>query len=341
MNRILLFIWSALLLGLVACKSDPGDRIMTVLGPISISDMGTTLAHEHILVDFIGADSTGYHRWDKEQVTTKALPFLEEVHAKGCMTFMECTPAYLGRDPELLKILSEKSGLNIITNTGFYGARENIFIPSGAFDMTPEELAAAWITEFRDGIEESGIRPGFIKIAVDRNDSLMPMQEKLIRAAALTHRETGLVIMSHTGTDKPAFDQIAVLKEYGISPEAFIWTHAQAGTLDGWIRAARMGAWISLDNVNHENLQDYLGYLVEMKSAGLLDRVLISHDSGWYRVGQLDGGEFNGYTTIFTELIPELLQNGFDDDDIHILLEQNPARAFTIRIRTHDREALK
>jgi len=194
--------------------------------------MGTTLSHEHILVDFIGADSTGYHRWDKQAVIGQALPFLDELQTHGCKTFMECTPAYLGRDPELMKILARKTGLDILTNTGFYGAGKNKYIPSRAFQMSPEELAAEWTAEFREGIEGTGIRPGFIKISVDRNDSLIPMHEKLIRAAALAHLETGLVIMSHTGPDKPAFDQLGILEQYGVSPEAFIWTHAQAVTTD-------------------------------------------------------------------------------------------------------------
>jgi phosphotriesterase-related protein len=140
--------------------------------------------------------------------------------------------------------------------------------------------------------------------------------------------------MSHTGPDKPAFDQLGILAEYGVSPEAFIWTHAQAGTLDGWIKAARMGTWVSLDNVNKDKLGEYIDHLLEIKSAGLLDHVIISHDSGWYRVGEKDGGRYNGYTTIFTELIPALLQNGFDDEDIELLLHQNPSRAFTIQVRT-------
>jgi phosphotriesterase-related protein len=160
------------------------------------------------------------------------------------------------------------------------------------------------------------------------------MHEKLIRAAALTHLETGLAIMSHTGPDKPAFDQLGILAAYGVSPEAFIWTHAQAGSLEGWIKAARMGAWVSLDHVNREKLEEYIDHLSEIKSAGLLDRVIISHDSGWYRVGEEDGGKYNGYTSIFTELIPALLQKGFDNEDIEQLLHRNPARAFTIKIRT-------
>lgn len=334
MDKFRILIWSFIITGITACNSQTLPEIMTVLGPISASEMGTTLAHEHILVDFIGADSTGYHRWDKEAVIDKALPFLDELQANGCQTFMECTPAYLGRDPALMKSIASKTGLNILTNTGFYGSGKNKFIPSRAFKMSPEELAAEWIAEYKAGIEGTGVRPGFIKISVDRNDSLIPMHEKLVRAATITHLETGLTIMSHTGPDKPAFDQLDILAEYGVSPEAFIWTHAQAGTLDGWIKAARMGAWVSLDNINRDKLEEYIDHLSEIKSAGLLDRVIISHDSGWYRVGEEDGGRYNGYTTIFTELIPALLQNGFDNEDIEQLLHHNPARAFTIQLRT-------
>jgi phosphotriesterase-related protein len=290
--------------------------------------MGITLPHEHILVDFIGADSTGPHRWDKEKVVSRATPFLEEVRDLGCRTFIECTPAYVGRDPVLLKMLSEKTGLHIITNTGFYGAGNNHFIPDRAFSMTAEELAGEWIREYREGIGDTGIRPGFIKIAVDREDSLSPMHEKLIRAAAITHLETGLVIKSHTGTDAPAFNQLAVLEEVGVPAHAFIWTHAQGGTPEGWKKAAESGTWISLDHVNENGIEKYLESLQIMKDAGYLDRVLISHDSGWYRVGQENGGKYNGYTVIFEALIPALRDKGFSEDEIRQLIVHNPARAF-------------
>lgn len=334
MKKFRILTCALIITGLAACNRANPPEIMTVLGPISPSEIGTTLAHEHILVDFIGADSTGYHRWEKEAVVEKALPFLKELQEKGCRTFMECTPAYLGRDPELMKIIAEKTGLNILTNTGYYGARNNIFIPSAVLEKSPEELAAQWIDEFYNGIEGTAVRPGFIKMAVDRNDSLLPMHKTLIQAAALTHLETGLVIMSHTGTDKPAFDQLGILAEYGVAPEAFIWTHAQAGTLEGWIKAASMGAWVSLDNVNEKRIPDYIENLSAIKAAGLLDQVLLSHDSGWYRVGEKEGGRYNGYTTIFTALIPALLENGFNKEDIEDLLNHNPARAFSIHIRT-------
>ena len=334
MNKLRMVIWFALFVAISSCNTrNNTPEILTVLGPIPASEIGTTLSHEHILVDFIGADSSGYHRWVKEEVVEKALPFLRQLQDEGCLTFMECTPAYLGRDPELMKTLAEKTGLNILTNTGFYGARNNIFVPSRAFQMSPEELAAEWTGEFNHGIEGTGVRPGFIKMAVDRNESLDPMHEKLIRAAALTHLETGLVIMSHTGTDKPAFDQIKILQELGVSPEAFIWTHAQNGTLEGWIRAARMGTWVALDGVRKDRVEDYATHLAALKREGLLAHILISHDSGWYRVGQENGGRYNGYTAIFTDLIPALKEKGFTEEDIDQLLRKNPARAFAVKVR--------
>ena len=306
---------------------------MTVLGPIPAAEMGVTLVHEHILVDFIGADSTGYHRWDRQEVIEKVMPYLNEVQSYGCNTFIECTPAYLGRDPELLRTLAELTGLNIMTNTGLYGANNNKHIPQRAFGMTAEELAGEWIAESRDGIDGTNIRPGFIKIAVDQDDTLTPMHGKIIRAAALTSLETGLVIKSHTCTDKPAFNQLAVLEELEVPAETFIWTHAQLGTPEGRIRAARMGAWISFDNIKSDNINAYIEYLQEMKSAGLLDHVLISHDAGWYSAGVEDGGNYRGYTAIFREFLPALRQAGFSEDDIEQVLVRNPGMAFRLRIR--------
>jgi len=71
---------------------------MTVKGEISAKQMGKTLPHEHVLVDFIGADSVSRDRYDQEEVIKVVLPYLKEVKELGCQTFIECTPAYLGRD---------------------------------------------------------------------------------------------------------------------------------------------------------------------------------------------------------------------------------------------------
>lgn len=320
-----------------ACQEKPDQYIMTVKGPLPASEMGITLSHEHVLVDFIGADSTGYHRWDKEEVAHKVIPYLAEIQEHEVSTLIECTPAYVGRDPRLLEKLSEQTGLHLITNTGYYGARNNHFIPEHFYQMSAVELSELWVEEFENGIDGSGVRPGFIKIAVDGKDTLSDAHVKIITAAALAQKQTGMVIASHTGPDAPAFAQISVLQSHGVDPSHFIWVHAQGGSLEGNIKAAQLGTWISLDNVNlnrepgaAHSVDWYAARIAALKEAGLLHRVLISHDAGWYNPGEKDGGEFRGFTGIFTHLIPSLLLLDFTEEELDILLVENPRKAFSL-----------
>lgn len=333
--RIAVFLILAVLL---SCSQEKEELIMTVNGPIPASALGIALSHEHVLVDFIGADSTGYHRWNRQEVVKQVLPYLSELQEHQVSALMECTPAYLGRDPWILKALSEQSGMHLITNTGYYGAQNNRFLPADFYRLSAEELSRKWIEEFENGIENSGVRPGFIKIAVAGNDTLSKEHLKLITAAALAHKQTGLAIASHTGPDAPAFEQISVLRSHGVDPSCFIWVHAQGGSLEGNARAAQLGTWISLDNVNpgieagsQYDVNWYADRIQDLKEAGHLSRLLISHDAGWYKPEEADGGSFRGYTGIFTSLIPELRERGFSDDELKLLMQVNPGKAFSIR----------
>ena len=161
-----------------------------------------------MLVDFIGADRVSPSRYDRDAAFARALPHLERIYTLGCRTLVECTPAYLGRDPELLRRLSRASKLHILTNTGYYGAANDKFLPPHAFTEDADQLAARWIREARDGIDGTGIIPAFMKIGVDAGP-LSDVDRKLVRAAARTHRATGLPIYSHTGNGIAALAQVA------------------------------------------------------------------------------------------------------------------------------------
>jgi predicted metal-dependent phosphotriesterase family hydrolase len=304
----------------------PAGQIITVNGPVDANSLGKTLAHEHVMVDFIGADKINESRWDKTTVLNKVVPYFMEAKQAGVQAVVECTPAFLGRDVKLLKMLSDKTGIQFITNTGYYGARSNKHLPSWAFTETPEQLAARWIREFEHGIDGTNIKPGFIKISVDGpTNGLTEIHKKLVRAAAITHLKTGLTIFSHTGPARAAFEQLEILKEMKVKADAFVWVHAQAEkdkTMH--IRAAKMGAWISLDNIGVNN-DYYLEALAGLKEAGLLNKVLLSHDAGYYRPGEPDGGDFRGYTEIF-----KLLKR-FSEKDIEQLIIKNPAEALIIQ----------
>jgi len=303
----------------------------SVQGKIAVSKLGPALIHEHALVDFIGADKISPDRWRHDEVIRKVLPYLLEIKQRGIQTLVECTPAFIGRDVILLKKLSELSGLNILTNTGYYGASDNKYLPKWAFTETAEQLAARWSTEFEKGIEGTGIRPGFIKTGVN-NGKLSELHQKLIRAAALTHLKTGLTICSHTGPALPAREEIEILMQSGVHPSAFVWVHA-SGSAEELENVGQSGCWISLDGVNAENIGKHVEWISFLKNKRRLGQVLISHDAGWYRPGEPDGGAFRGFTTISDKLVPALKEHGFTDSDIHTLMVTNPAKALAIRIR--------
>jgi phosphotriesterase-related protein len=303
--------------------------IQTVTGPISADALGVTLMHEHVLVDFVGAADVSRSRYDADAVFRRALPYLKVVQSLGCATFVECTPPFLGRDVQLLKRLSEASGLRIISNTGFYGAAKDKHVPPFAYKETAEQLAGRWIDEAVTGIEDTGIKPGFMKIGVD-DAPLSEIDIKLVKAAAITHRATGLTIASHTGSGAAAIEQLDILDAAGVNPAGFIWVHAQSerdAVLH--VRAARRGAWVEFDGVSPASIDRHVEVVAHMKSERLLDRVLVSHDAGWYRVGEPNGGSFRPFTTVFTAFVPALKAKGLTDADVRQLLVDNPRRALS------------
>ena len=99
------------------------------------------------------------------------------------------------------------------------------------------------------------------------------------------------------------------------------------------MQVARADAWVEFDGVSSSSIDRHVELVTTMRNAGLLDRVLLSHDAGWYSVGEPGGGDVRGYDTMFTEFLPALRNAGFGDDEIEQLTVTNPANAFAIGIR--------
>lgn len=311
--------------------------VMTVRGPIRSGQMGMTLSHEHVLANFQPLADREKERWtyDRDEVVKVVLPHLEQIKKLGCRTFVDCTAVALGRDPRLLRRLSEETGLHILTVTGNYAAVDAHFLPPYVFTDSVDALAQRWIDEARNGIEDTGIRPGLIKLGFNGGPLTDP-EKKLIHAAAIAHRQTGLTIGAHTGPAVSAFAQLSILKKTGIHPSAWIWIHAQnEKDHSQHIKAARMGAWISFDGVSPPSLATHVELATKMRNEGLLHRVLVSQDAGWYHVGQPHGGDFRSYETVFTAFIPAIRAAGFTNADVRALFIDNPSKAFSIAVRTN------
>lgn len=273
------------------------------------------------MVDFAGAANIRPGRYDAEEVASVARPHLEAIRALGCRRLIDCTPNFIGRDPKLLARLSRECRLEIWTNTGLYGASNFKYLPDFARRESAEELAARWIVEARDGID--GIKPRLIKIGVNRGP-LHPLDRKLVEAAVLTSRATGLTIACHTGDGAAALDQLAILQAARYSPAKWVWVHAQ-NERDHAIheRIARAGGWVEFDGINEKSLEWHLDSIRFMASRQLLHRTLISQDSGWYHVGEPGGGTYRPYTYLYTHFLPQI-----DAAWRTQLLWTNPRKAF-------------
>ena len=287
-------------------------------GAALAAQMPSMLVHEHVLVDFVGADLIRPGRYNRDEVFRIARPKLEELGRLGCRRMLDCTPNFLGRDPELLARLSDATGLEIWSNTGLYGAADHKFVPAFARSETAAQLAKRWIAETREAWG-----PRFIKIGVNRGP-LDEIDRKLVRAAAITSRETGLTIASHTGDGAAAVEQLEIVNAETVSPAKFVWVHAQNEQEHSLHeKVARAGAWVEFDGIGPKTGEYHLECVRFLAAKGLLNRTLVSQDAGWYHVGEPGGGEFRGYTYLYSDFLPRL-----DPVRIPILMWENPRAAF-------------
>jgi phosphotriesterase-related protein len=99
---------------------------------------------------------------------------------------------------------------------------------------------------------------------------------------------------------------------------------------------ARRRAWVELDGIEPHSVGVHRDLVCSLRSLGLLGRVLLSHDAGWYEVGRPGGGKFRPFTTLFDELLPELEREGLTGAELHRLVVENPREAFAVRVRSVD-----
>lgn len=335
-------------LALPACRhvapSQSTKQVMTVNGLLDTSEMGVTLTHEHLFADLRSYEEQVRHalKIDVDEVVEVVRPHLERVRSLGCRTLVDCTATHVGRSPALIRRLSVESGLHMLTVTGNYLAADSRFVPEYVRSNTADQLARRWISEYRDGIEDSGVRPGLIKLGMN-GGPLTALEEKVFLAAVNTHLETGLTIATHVGpwrevdpgvNGMSASQMLDLLEKAGVSPSAWVWFHAQnEKDLSHHLRAAERGAWVSFDGLAPNTLEAHIDLVQSMRTRGLLDRVLVSHDAGWYTAGEPRGGSFREFDTAFTDFIPALRAIDFSESEIAQLFVRNPADAFAIRKR--------
>lgn len=305
--------------------------IETVLGKIPAENLGITLMHEHILWDWSGADHSDPENYDMDKIIETMLPYLLSLKKYGCSTLVEATTKGAGRHVRILKECAKRSGLNIITNCGAWDGSASM----GYF--TPEDIRKGdigyvvdnWVRECKEGIESTGIKPGFIKIALGDTGEITELQEKLLRAAMRTSIATGLCIQCHTVSSLSMERILDIIEEENLSPSRFIWVHADAEQdISRVMELMEKGIWVELDCLfRADSLDWYIDALKILADNNLIDRVLFSQDGGTFDIGMREGAVTNFYPfdRMFKEIIPRFKEQGISEEIFKKILRDNPA----------------
>jgi phosphotriesterase-related protein len=319
------------------------DKINTVLGPVSPDELGVTLIHEHLVFSYLGWECDALApAYDREAAATVCVEALGEAKSQGLRTLVDATGTDMGRDVELQKIVSERLGINIICATGFYtekyGKAGYFKFRSMNYDIVAE-LCETLVKEITQGIGNTGIKAGVIKVATG-HARISSYEEKVLKAAARAQKETGVPIITHTESGTMGPEQAELLISEGADPKRIVIGHMCGNSdLNYHVSVLDKGVNIAFDRLGIEVLfPDRLrkACLIGLLGIGYVDNIFLSQDCWAYRLGR--PFEFADevktllanwrYDHIFDNIIPALKEAGVSQERIDALMVRNPRRLF-------------
>jgi phosphotriesterase-related protein len=312
------------------------DTLQTVQGPVLVEELCLILPHEHLFTDLRGPLAEGYAQADPVRVGNVMKPYLEEAQRAGVTALVECSTVGVGRNIQVLQHLANLTPIHLIIPTGVY---REAYIPPSLQVLNEQELAERWIRELCQGIEGTDVLAGFIKIAMS-DEGPTKLEIRNLKAAVKASFATGAVIASHTASWDVARQEMDLLEGEGLDLSRFIWVHANLEpNPDRHVEAAARGVYVEFDAVGADwQDQDLLlDYTLNLIHAGYQDRVLLSHDAGWYDPSRPSGepaeGGIRGFNALVEDFIPKLRAKGVTLNWITLLTKINPARAFALSKR--------
>jgi phosphotriesterase-related protein len=300
--------------------------LVTTLGPKRADELGPMLPHEHVFVDLRTWDKPGYAEADAAGVVALMAPEIERIKRLGYTALVECSTVGVGRRADMDLAVSQATGFPIVVPTGIY--REP-WVPPFGHEWSEDRLSDWMLKEMTDGIENSGVRAGWIKVSAG-DDGITPVEAKILRAAARAAAKTNAVIGSHTIKGRVVMDQLDIIERAGHSPSRFISIHTQAEPDPAMhLAVARRGAFIEYDWIGvHGSDESYIENIHRVLDAGFGGQLLLSQDRGWYDPALPKGGTPKSYTYLHDVFLPKLAASGVDADTIGTITRDNPFRAF-------------
>jgi phosphotriesterase-related protein len=339
-------------------------KAQTVLGPADGDDLGITLPHEHLLIDFkvmfkepdpaadkgraLAPVSMGNLGWIRQNFSSNLdnLRLLDEDVARdeallfkqaGGQTMVDPTNGGLSRDPEALARIARATGLNIVMGAGYYVQAAH---PAALGGRSQDDVTREIVADLTTGVGTTGIRAGLIG-EIGCTWPWTDGEKKVARAAVAAQRQTGAPLMIHPGRNPRAPMQILELVEKeGGNPKRTIMCHIDRTIADRrhLMDLAQTGCYLEYDLFGLEtsyypynpdfdmpNDGGRMAQILRLIEDGHGKQVLMSHDIAYKHCLTKWGGF--GYHHLLLNVVPRLRRKGLDDRAIRGLLVDNPRRA--------------
>ncbi|MDA8367144.1 MAG: phosphotriesterase-related protein, partial [Actinomycetota bacterium] len=192
-----------------------------------------------------------------------------------------------------------------------------------------------FVGDIVDGITGTGVRAGMLKCAIDA-EGMTPGVERVMRAVAGAHRQTGTPITVHTHpTTRTGLEVKRVLcDEEGVDPRVVVLGHSGDSTdADHLTELAEAGFVLGMDRfgiTQGMTFEDRCDIVVELCRRGLASQMVLSQDAACY-IDWIDPNVLAfmpdwHYLHIHDDVVPYLLAHGVTDDQVQAMLVDTPRR---------------
>ncbi|HEY5101378.1 MAG TPA: hypothetical protein VII70_01240 [Steroidobacteraceae bacterium] len=342
-----------------------GKSAICVTGLVRGEELGVTLPHEHLLIEFscryspaadeaeLGPQPRLADRWKLLRqpagyrvnlIGTSIDSAVEECShfiAAGGRTIVDLTPRGAGDDPVGLRRIAEMTGLNVIASTGYY---IDAALPEWVRTASVTQLADRLVSDVQTGGSE-GVRRGAIgEIAVEGPTEL---ELRCVRAAGQAQARTGAPVFLHVMSGiLPAYrdstaEVIELYRREGGDLRRLVLCHQDGSGDDPNYQAALLerGIWLEYDTFGSEGVFAFgeiyiqlptdsqrIGELAALIKAGFQSQLLISQDV-CYQTGKRSWGGW-GLAHILDTLKPRFAAGGIATSVFDSLMRDNPRALF-------------
>ena len=195
-----------------------------------------------------------------------------------------------------------------------------------------------FVTDITEGIAGTGVKAAILKCCTE-TQGVTPGVDRVLRAVARAHRETGVPISTHSNAvARTGLDQQRVFAEEGVDLSRVIIGHSGDTTeLDYLKQLMDAGSLIGMDRCglfrrSMPTFEERVDTIADLSAAGYADRMVLSHDASCH-LDLLPGFDERRFprwvfTHISDEVVPALIERGVTDEQIDLMLVGNPRRVF-------------